>query len=386
MTTLTPLRQIELVVVARNQEATLDQSVRRLRDHLLRRGADLFPSGWRITIADHASTDATGTIAERLAAELDDVGFVHLSQQVDRKALRSNWAQSQATIAAFVTLDPEVDLDALLRPLVTHSGGSEAVTASGLTRRGALFAAGGIGLTALLAACGRNGSSSSAATTGASGAATSGTSAASTSAATGAATSAAAATVALAPEMTEGPYYLDLDLVRADIREDREGAVLALTLSVIDVNTGAPVSGAAVDIWHCDANGFYSGFVSQSAAANGGTDVTDDGTFLRGTQLSDASGNVTFTTIYPGWYQGRTVHIHVKVHVNGSEIHTGQLFFDDSFTDEVFASTEPYASRGERQLRNDQDNIFQGGGDESTLTVTKDGDSYTTTLAVGVSA
>ena len=151
MTTLTPLRQIELVVVARNQEATLDQSVRRLRDHLLRRGADLFPSGWRITIADHASTDATGAIAERLAAELDDVGFVHLSQQVDRKALRSNWAQSQATIAAFVTLDPEVDLDALLRPLVTHSGGSEPVTAGGLTRRGALFAAGGIGLTALLA-------------------------------------------------------------------------------------------------------------------------------------------------------------------------------------------------------------------------------------------
>ena len=251
---------------------------------------------------------------------------------------------------------------------------------------GALFAAGGIGLTALLAACGRNGSSSSAATTGASGAATSGTSAASTSAATGAATTAAAGTVALAPEMTEGPYYLDLDLVRADIREDREGAALALTLSVIDVITGAPVSGAAVDIWHCDANGFYSGFVSQSAAANGGTDLTDDGTFLRGTQLSDASGNVTFTTIYPGWYQGRTVHIHVKVHVNGSEIHTGQLFFDDSFTDEVFASTEPYASRGERQLRNEQDNIFQGGGDQSTLTVTKDGDSYTTTLAVGVSA
>ncbi len=186
--------------------------------------------------------------------------------------------------------------------------------------------------------------------------------------------------------MTEGPYYLDLDLVRSDIREDREGAALALTLSVIDVNTGAPVSGAAVDIWHCDANGFYSGFVSQSAAANGGTDLTDDGTFLRGTQLADANGNVTFTTIYPGWYQGRTVHIHVKVHVNGSEIHTGQLFFDDDFTDEVFASTSPYSSRGERQMRNEQDNIFQGGGDKSTLAVTKDSGSYTTSLAMGVSA
>ncbi len=384
MTTLTPLRQIELVAVARNQEATLDQSVRRLRDHLLRCGSDLFPGGWRITIADHASTDSTGAIADRLAAELDDVDVVHLAHQIDRKALRSNWARSQATIAAFVTLAPGADLDALLRPLVTHSSAAEPAARGGLTRRGALFAAGGIGLTALLAACGRNGTSS-AATTGAASSSSGATSSSSTTAAAGATTSAVASNVVLAPEMTEGPYYLDLDLVRSDIREDREGAALALTLSVIDVSTGTPVSGAAVDIWHCDANGFYSGFVSQSAAANGGTDLTDDGTFLRGTQLSDTSGNVTFTTIYPGWYQGRTVHIHVKAHVNGSEIHTGQLFFDDAFTDEVFASA-PYSSRGERELRNEQDNIFQGGGDKSTLTVTKDGDSYTTSLAMGVSA
>ncbi len=157
MTTLTALRQVELVVVARNQQATLDRSVRRLHDHLLSRGADLFPGGWRITIADHASTDSTGAIADHLAAELGGVDVVHLAQQVDRKALRSNWAHSRASIAAFVTLAPDADLDALLRPLVTHSGTAEPPLSGGLSRRGALLAVGGIGLTALLAACGRNG-------------------------------------------------------------------------------------------------------------------------------------------------------------------------------------------------------------------------------------
>ena len=191
--------------------------------------------------------------------------------------------------------------------------------------------------------------------------------------------------VVLAPEMTEGPYYLDLDLVRSDVTEDREGARLALTLVVLDAATGGAVEGAAVDIWHCDANGLYSGFVSQSAGANGGGDTSDDGTFLRGTQLSDSTGAVTFTTIYPGWYRGRTVHIHVKAHVGGREIHTGQLFFDDAFTDEVYAATEPYASRGERQVRNDGDGIYAGGGADSTLAVTQAGDGYTATLPMGVS-
>ena len=375
------LGEVELVVVAHNQAPTLDTSVRRLHEHLRRHGLESFPLGWRITIADHASTDATGAIAHRLARELSDVSVVHLAQQTDRKELRSQWAASEASIAAFLTLTPDTDLEAMLAPLASHSATSSGDRPRGLTRRAALFAAGGVSLTALLAACGRNGSSATAA------APTTASSGSSTGATTATAGTATAAGVVLAPEMTEGPYYLDLDLVRSDVREDREGATLALTLSVIDVSTGAPVTGAAVDIWHCDANGYYSGFVSQSVGANGGgSNTADDGTFLRGTQLTDASGTVTFTTIYPGWYQGRTVHIHVKVHVNGSEIHTGQLFFDDAFTDQVFASTAPYSSRGTRSLRNADDQIFAGGGDVSTLTVTKDGDTYTTSLAVGVSA
>ncbi|TML08513.1 MAG: intradiol ring-cleavage dioxygenase [Actinobacteria bacterium] len=190
--------------------------------------------------------------------------------------------------------------------------------------------------------------------------------------------------------MTEGPYYLDLDLVRRNIVEDRTGAAFALNLVVVDVATQKPIQGAAVDIWHADANGAYSGFVSASASANGGGGAgrsstgSDTSTFLRGTQLTDTSGNVSFATIYPGWYTGRTVHIHVKVHVSGKEIHTGQLFFDDTFTDTLYASTAPYSSRGARNVRNANDSIYSGGGAQSTLLVQKASSGYAAILSMGV--
>jgi protocatechuate 3,4-dioxygenase beta subunit len=388
MTPRTIAPDVELVVVASNQAATLEPSVRRLHAHLTDAHAARFPRSWRVTIADHASADGTAEIADRLAAELSGLTTVHLPNRLDRKALRASWRTSDASVAAFVTLAPDTDIEKVLAPLVRHTAASSAVRPSGMTRRGALLAVGGVGLAAFLAACGGNDSSSnSAATSGAAptgGAPTTGGSSA-TSAAAGVATT--GATVALTPEMTEGPYYLDLDLVRSDITEDREGVALALNIVVIDVNSGAPVEGAAVDIWHCDADGLYSGFVDASASANSGaSNLSDSGTFLRGTQITDASGAVTFATIYPGWYQGRTVHIHTKVRADGGDIHTGQLFFDDAFTDEVYAAAEPYASRNGDRLRNTEDNIFQGGGDLSTLAVTEASEGYTSTLTMGVSA
>jgi protocatechuate 3,4-dioxygenase beta subunit len=389
MTSTTTSPQVEIVVVAANQESTLEPSLRRLHAHLLATHPDHFPGAWRVTIADHASTDGTAAVADRLAGELIGISTVRIPHRLDRKALRSTWKTSDASVAAFVTLTPTIDLPTTLSPLVRHTAPSSVPVVSGLTRRGALIAAGGVGLAALLAACGSSGSSDSAATSGAGStggnAATTGGST-ETSAASGAATTAAAA-VALAPEMTEGPYYLDLDLVRNDITEDREGVPLALNLVVIDVNSGAPLEGAAVDVWHCDAEGLYSGFVDASASANSGaSDLSDSGTFLRGTQVTDASGAATFATIYPGWYQGRTVHIHIKVRANGGDIHTGQLFFDDAFTDEVYATAEPYASRNGNRLLNTDDNIFQSGGDLSTLVVTETAEGYTSSLTMGVSA
>jgi protocatechuate 3,4-dioxygenase beta subunit len=191
------------------------------------------------------------------------------------------------------------------------------------------------------------------------------------------ATTAAGGTCTLSPEMTEGPYYVSNEPVRSDIREDRTGVPLALQLTVQDVATCTALPNATVDIWHADATGNYSNF----------SNVSSSTTFLRGQQPTDSNGLAPFTTVYPGWYMGRAVHIHVKVHFGSSSavVHTGQLFFDDSLTDTVFTNNAPYSTRGARDTRNAQDDIFANGGSASLLTVTADGSGGyvgTATLAV----
>jgi protocatechuate 3,4-dioxygenase beta subunit len=179
----------------------------------------------------------------------------------------------------------------------------------------------------------------------------------------------------LTPELTEGPYYIAGEKLRRDIREGHPGALLELQLRVLNAATCKPIRGAAVDIWHADAAGAYSGFGAGASSR----------TFMRGIQKSDAGGVARFTTIYPGWYQGRTVHIHVKVHVGGAVVHTGQLFFSDTLTDKVYA-TAPYARRGARDVRNAQDSIFINGGKRSVLKVVKSGAGYVGSIAMGVHA
>jgi len=391
MTTTAP--EIEIVALATDQAATLDALVERLHAHL---SANVAPP-WTLTIVDYASHDDTFAVAQQLVGRFISTRAVQLPERMDRKSLRQQWGTSASTTVAFLELAPDRDLERQLAPLTRPAPEIPAVDddpdlggARQFSRRKALFAVGGVSLLALAAACGK--AATTAATTAATAAGSSPTTTSgATSSSTTAASSAAATsgTVVLAPEMTEGPYYLDLDLVRSNIVEDRTGAALALSLVVIDVTTQKPIQGAAVDIWHADANGAYSGFVSASASANGGAGASsssgkDTSTFLRGTQLTDASGAVTFATIYPGWYTGRTVHIHVKVHVSGKEIHTGQLFFDDSFTDTLFASTSPYSSRGTRNTRNANDSIFAGGGAQSTLVVAKTASGYASTINMGV--
>ena len=198
---------------------------------------------------------------------------------------------------------------------------------------------------------------------------------------------AAAATTAscvLTPEQTEGPYYIANEKIRRDITEHRPGTPLALRLKVVDASTCRPIKGATVEAWHCDAGGLYSGFVNASAGGpGGGSQPTDKRTFLRGGQRSDASGSATFKTIYPGWYRGRTVHIHVKVHVGGNVVHTGQLYFPDRLTDTVY-STAPYTKRPGRDTRNTNDSIYGAGGASSTLHLTRNSSGYVGTLMMGV--
>ena len=160
----------------------------------------------------------------------------------------------------------------------------------------------------------------------------------------------------LTPQATEGPYYFDVDSIRSDIREDREGTRLRLALRVRDAGSCEPIENAVVDLWHCDAQGGYSGF-------EGG----EGDTFLRGAQVTNAEGIAEFTTVYPGFYGGRTVHIHAKVHLDRQTVLTTQLYFDEATNEQVFARA-PYNQAGDRDVVNDEDGIF----DAATLLTLRD--------------
>lgn len=194
----------------------------------------------------------------------------------------------------------------------------------------------------------------------------------------------------LTPEQEEGPFYIDLAQVRKDIVEDRPGVPLALALTVLDANTCKPIRDAAVDIWHCDALGVYSGEPTEGSQGE---------TYLRGIQLTDSNGLAEFATIYPGQYPGRTTHIHIKVHTGGRQSdgtyssghvsHTGQLFTTDQHDTKVFALA-PYNRNTAAITPRNTDAIFRDqGGSSSALSLTQAGtnlarDGLTARVTLGV--
>lgn len=189
------------------------------------------------------------------------------------------------------------------------------------------------------------------------------------------------------PELTEGPYFVDERLNRSDIRSDpmtgtvKRGVPLALAFNVHRLEDGAcsPLAGAYVDVWHCDALGSYSDI---------GSEGTSGEKFLRGYQLTDEDGTAEFTTIYPGWYQGRTVHIHFKIRTfSGSQEayeFTSQLFFDESDTAQVALQT-PYSQKGTPDTTNSRDGIYRQSGGELTLSLSGESSSgYTATFDIAL--
>jgi protocatechuate 3,4-dioxygenase beta subunit len=191
---------------------------------------------------------------------------------------------------------------------------------------------------------------------------------------------AGAASCRITPSETEGPYYIDVDQVRSDIREDRHGTRLRLAARVMDSDGCTPLNDAVFEVWHCDAAGVYSGFEAASRGQGGGRSSPDTTRYLRGAQITNADGIAELTTIYPGWYRGRTVHIHAKVFISNREVLTTQLYFDDKLTDAVYMAT-PYSARPNRDQRNDSDGIFD---ERTVLTVSKDGDGYLGLITIGV--
>jgi len=201
-----------------------------------------------------------------------------------------------------------------------------------------------------------------------------------------AATSTSSTCMTLMSSVTEGPYYLDGALVRKDITEGKSGVPLTLRLTVVDATDGCtPVKGAAVEIWHCDAWGYYSGYTTANPGGSAPAESEDgstanDATYLRGYQIANANGVVKFETIFPGWYTPRTCHIHVKVHTGGEKEdgtyeggkvnYTGQLFFDDTIAEEIF-TLEPYSRHSGSYTTLDNDMVYDGGGASSGLLTLK---------------
>jgi len=184
----------------------------------------------------------------------------------------------------------------------------------------------------------------------------------------------------LTPQAVEGPFYFDPKLVRSDITEGKQGAPLLLILQIVEAKDCVPLQDARVDVWHADGLGLYSGYAGQDTGSAKGE------TFLRGTQFSGADGDVRFNTIYPGWYPGRTPHIHFKAFIDNRNVITGQLYFPDHITEQVYATTPPYRERKrERDTFNASDFIFvRQGGADTIVDLKQESGSYLASLVIGI--
>jgi protocatechuate 3,4-dioxygenase beta subunit len=185
----------------------------------------------------------------------------------------------------------------------------------------------------------------------------------------------------LQKEATEGPFYVDPRLVRSDISEGKAGLPMQLRLQVVNADC-SPVVGARVDVWHCDAQGVYSGVKN----LGGGVDATGQ-TFLRGTQNTDSAGIASFQTIFPGWYPGRTTHVHYKVFLNDKTVLTSQIFFAETVNDAIYQDNEAYERAGGRDMLNAQDGIAQeaGVGAYAAVKLTEPDGHMQADLVVGIS-
>ena len=201
-----------------------------------------------------------------------------------------------------------------------------------------------------------------------------------------------AATCVLTPEVTEGPYWIDDKLTRRDVREGKPGLPLVLEFTIVSARTCRPIHAADVEIWHCDATGNYSGFDAGSGGGGpgGGSGPETKTRYLRGHQRSDAAGKASFLTVFPGWYPGRTPHVHMKVHVgNDRVVHTGQVFFNEAVTTAVYKQA-PYSRHGQPDTSHARDNVYaQAGGSRAVVRLARrprGAAGYVGRIVIGIAA
>jgi protocatechuate 3,4-dioxygenase beta subunit len=187
---------------------------------------------------------------------------------------------------------------------------------------------------------------------------------------------------------TDGSYPLynsrGSSINRVDITDGKEGLPLNMTITVKDINNDcSPIENARVDIWHCDKDGYYSGYTNSGYL---GTQNNAAKVFCRGLQYADANGEVKFTSIYPGWYQGRVTHIHVQVYVNNALKLTSQIAFPEEINTEVY-NTSLYSAHGQNPTKNTTDNIIMDSLDNELASVVKNNsDGYDLTHTIYISA
>lgn len=192
----------------------------------------------------------------------------------------------------------------------------------------------------------------------------------------------------MTPEEMSGPYFINNKLLRRNITEDEPGIPLLLTMKIIDSATCEPLNDVFIDIWHCNAMGKYSGwkYISPDLEAPSG-DIgsisrTDESAFLRGAQRTDKDGIVRFTTIFPGFYAGRAIHIHlsarnanVQKRQEDKFYFVGQLYFPEDISKEAMIN-DMYSPREINRLKNEDDDIFSGvKNGAAVLTIEKIGDN-----------
>jgi len=189
----------------------------------------------------------------------------------------------------------------------------------------------------------------------------------------------------LTPDSGEGPFYFDPSLLRSDVGSDRPGLALALEIQILRLADCAVLTDARVDIWQADAVGLYSGYADQPGVGGISTAPAVGQDYLRGTQFTDASGNVRFRTIYPSWYGGRTPHIHFKIFLGGNEVIASQIFFADEINNEVFTSFDPYREHAAKRTGfNSNDMFMQDGVGGVFAEVDRSRDSYSATAVIVV--
>ena len=184
----------------------------------------------------------------------------------------------------------------------------------------------------------------------------------------------------LVPQTTAGPFYFDPGLVRRDITEGLPGVPLEIVLQVVDAGC-RPMAGARVDVWHCDAGGNYSGYAGQ------GSDRARDTrglSFLRGTQIADAGGVARFRSVWPGWYRGRTPHVHYRMFLDATTVLTSQLFFPDGASETVFRAAGYRERAATQDTTNATDGIARRAGPAAFARVVQAGAGWRAELVVGV--